>query len=72
MSKKTPWFNSKTKPVHKGVYEIKGMWFGTAYAYWTGKKWGWAQSTIKKANENRMTAGAMQRKVWRGLVKETI
>jgi hypothetical protein len=67
--KKTPWFDGKTKPVREGVYEIKGMWFGIAYAYWTGRKWCWAKSTIKEANCDKDFRGAMQNKVWRGLLR---
>jgi hypothetical protein len=68
--KKTPWFDGKTKPVRKGVYEVKNMWFGEAYAYWTGKKWCWAEKTIKEAANFPMLEGAMQCKTWRGLIKD--
>jgi hypothetical protein len=62
MSKKmTPWFPSRIKPVHVGVYETDlDGYFG--YSFWNGKRWGDTAHKPELANEWR----GMQQKKWRG------
>lgn len=61
----TPWFSSRAKPVHKGVYMTDYGCVG--YTYWDGKRWGIQSGTIIAANHDRSHSGASQRKRWRGL-----
>ncbi len=63
----TPWFPSEITPVHAGVYQV---WNSRTYAYWNGKKWGWAMRSVNEANCLRITNGADQFKTWRGLAEK--
>ena len=66
----TPWFPADVKPVRLGVYEVQMN--NCRFAYFDGERWGWAFSTVRKANKDRHTTGAIQSKVWRGLNKEPV
>ena len=67
----TPWFPADVKPVRPGVYRVK--YFGDCgYAFWDGKRWGWAQLSIRKAIVEAEPSTAAQEKVWRGLNKEPV
>lgn len=69
MSKqKTDWFPANIKPVRAGVYETN--YAGQSYAYFDGKRWGWANPTVAKARKDTRTHGAYQAKEWRGFNKE--
>jgi hypothetical protein len=69
MSKQmTQWYPSNIKPVRPGVYET--TYTGGSYCYFDGKRWGWANPTVRKANKDRDTRGAYQAKEWRGFTKE--
>lgn len=62
----TGWFPPEVKPVRKGVYSVR--WRGhTGYSYWDGERWGWYQHTLHRANKDRVSIGASQKKTWRGL-----
>jgi hypothetical protein len=53
----TDWFSFITKPVHKGIYEVKTTsWPFPQKAEWTGKKW-------KMEGNNEITE-------WRGITEE--
>lgn len=74
MSEYTPWFPHKVKPVHKGVYEVRwSSWAGCnggPYAYWDGRCWRWARSSVSAARgDTGNSIGAGQDKQWRGLTK---
>lgn len=69
MKKMTPWFPSNIKPVHQGVYRIRN-WSDGNYAYFNGKRWGWANLTVKSAQRYKGIKGAAQDKEWRGFTEE--
>ena len=66
----TPWFPSRIKPVHVGVYEVKTPGFHTpvpTYAQWDGYCWGYFMDSIEKARLNHPgLVAAKQDKQWRG------
>ena len=75
MSKKmTPWFQSKTKPIRAGVYEIQWYFVDSwerGFSYWNGTKWANAVETPNKAYLcKKWVQGACQDKKWRGFTKE--
>jgi hypothetical protein len=65
MSKMTDWFPPQVMPVHIGVYPVK--YFGDfGYAYFDGKRWGWAVPSPAQALKEKNTKGAGQDKQWCG------
>jgi hypothetical protein len=65
----TDWFPIDVKPVHIGVYEVKGFSTGK-YCLWNGKSWAWCQSTVRYAYKYASTKNASQLKNWRGIKKD--
>lgn len=64
----TPWFNSRTKPMHIGVYKVR---FSTSryregYAYWDGVRWAQSADTSRGALHCKRDGG-VQSKEWCGL-----
>ena len=70
MPKLTPWFPAHVKPTRKGVYFVKFR-NSEGYAYWHGRNWGWASDTPSDAlGDTKLTQGAFQQKMWRGLAEQ--
>jgi hypothetical protein len=68
----TPWYPSRVRPIHEGVYEIRftGWLKVNKYALWDGAKWGWAASTPDYAAEFPLFHyDPNQAKQWRGVRK---
>lgn len=65
----TPWFVNGEKPRRKGVYRVRvgGV---SGFAYWNGSRWAWRCSSVHQADNDRSTAGASQKKHWRGLASD--
>lgn len=67
---KTAWFIHYKHPMHIGVYEV--TWRGidgiveSGYAWWDGQLWGWTAKFPEYVIQHG-SAGANQRKMWRGL-----
>ena len=73
MSKMTPWFPPKIKPVRVGVYQIRFN-FNTyikdpMYATWNGKRWS-NFSHREDGHWLNIYSGAEQKKIWRGFTEE--
>jgi hypothetical protein len=71
VSNYTEWFPSAVKPVRKGVYETGFFNFSNrGFSYWNGSRWSnqrdWPMAAYKERNS---IGGAVQYKVWRGLVR---
>lgn len=73
MSKYTPWFSHKVKPVRVGAYEVrdadKAAFDHGKFAYWNGAAWSWACLKPYHAANYPNCYGAEQAKQWRGLTK---
>lgn len=74
MSKMTPWFPSKTKPVRVGVYETQ--WYcvdewDCGFSYWNGSQWANGIESPESAYfYKNWIGGAVQNKKWRGFTEE--
>ena len=69
MKEYTKWFPVEIKPVREGVYQVFNS---HTYAYWNGKRWGWAALSVATATTDKAIAGASQDKLWRGLTKQEV
>lgn len=72
--KVTQWFDSKSKPIRKGLYQtIIGDGSlskpGESYSYWNGSAWGMEYNDMDRANSERDGRGS-QDKRWRGLASK--
>ena len=74
MKKMTPWFLSRIKPVHKGVYETKWSCIDEwvyGFSYWNGSKWSNSVDTEKAAYKlKEWNQHAEQQKHWRGFTEK--
>jgi hypothetical protein len=69
-AKFTPWFDGRTKPARKGVYE-RYLSSANRYSFWDGRKWAFSGSTIKAAQASRGNGDSCyQDTPWRGLASD--
>jgi hypothetical protein len=73
---KTDWHPHKTKPVHKGVYQVKAKFPEGSkqvfWNYWDGHRWCGASTSLAQAREWGANGAcqALQDREWRGLTDE--
>ncbi|MDN7988968.1 hypothetical protein QZM97_02645 [Burkholderia orbicola] len=69
MKKKTIWFDSSTKPVRAGIYQIRydgDQTLTEFWCRWTGKLWCTGEYEFEEA-EAQVSPGLVQCKQWRGI-----
>lgn len=59
---KTKWYPGNIKPVHRGIYEIRGYWCDVRVLKWSGARWRWLSGGVS-------SFGAMKSDQWRGLTE---
>ena len=67
----TEWFPNSTKPIRKGVYQVKGVVFSwLPYAYWNGKRFCYRAESVDRAHfmKDEYT-DAPESAQWRGIAK---
>ena len=70
--KLSPWHSGDTKPVHVGIYQIKGFNDElTEYSVWENGKWYLANTKQEMAEifHKHNHVSWIQNKKWRGIVK---
>jgi len=68
----TPWFPSKIKPEHEGVYETKQYDADSniGYQYWNGYTWRFYGYDVDDAFRCRGQKSGWQSPQWRGLAEK--
>jgi len=71
----TDWFPPHIKPVHKGVYLVKDLFWNTLYSNWDGKSWSVGSVYLSSAfaalgSDYRHRKSEHQNKNWCGFTEK--